>query len=420
VRRILFPQKDTTLKNNRLSLILILGSLTALGPFSIDMYLPAFSKMAIALDTTVANISLSLSSYFVGISVGQLFYGPLLDRFGRKKPLYVGLSIYLLSTLGCMLAHNIETLIVLRFFQAIGGCAAGVTAMSMVRDLFTARESAKIYSMLMLVLAISPLAAPTFGGFLAASLGWQWVFAALAVIGASILTVAWRYLPETHRPDVTQSLRPLPILRDYYTILRHPQFYTYVLAGAVAFSGLFVYVAGSPIIFMEIFKVSEQVYGSIFAFLAVGMIGASQVNVFLLRRFGNEQILRGALIGLNCAGVLFFVGAYLDWYGMYGTIAILFCFLACIGLSNPNGAAMALAPFAKDAGKAAALMGSFQMGMGALASIVVGISNAQQIFPIAAIFAGSAIIALSIFTFGRRRITEIVQADTVAANTAAH
>jgi DHA1 family bicyclomycin/chloramphenicol resistance-like MFS transporter len=407
-------------KNKNLALILILGSLTALGPFSIDMYLPAFSKMAEALNTSISNVSLSLSSYFVGLAVGQLFYGPLLDRFGRKKPLYVGLVIYILATIGCGLSTTIESLIAFRFVQAVGGCAAGVASVAMVRDLFPPRESAKVFSLLMLILGVSPLVAPTAGGYFAATLGWQSVFVALGIIALLMLIVSALRLPESHQPDPTQSLLPGPILKSYWAILKYPQFYTYTFACAVAFSGLFVYVAGSPIIFMEIFKVSEQMYGSIFAMLAVGFVGSSQLNIFLLRRFSNEQIFLASLMGLTITGLVFFIGAMNNWYGIGSTIAILFFFLSFVGLSNPNGAALALAPFGKDAGKASALLGSLQMGAGALASVAVGVSGAQQIFPIAAIFASSAILALAILLIGRRRITNKIDADPSEAAAVSH
>lgn len=407
-------------KKSNLSLILILGSLTALGPFSIDMYLPAFSKMAEALNTTVSNISLSLSSYFVGLAVGQLFYGPLLDRFGRKRPLYVGLIIYLLATLGCGLSTSIESLIAFRLVQALGGCVAGVASIAMVRDLFSPKESAKVFSLLMLILGVSPLLAPTAGGYFAATLGWQSIFVALGVLGFSILAISYLRLPESHKPDPTQSLMPGPILKSYLAILKNPQFYTYTFACSVAFSGLFVYVAGSPIIFMEIFQVSEQVYGAIFAGLAVGFVGASQLNIFLLRHFSNEQVFFASLIGLVTTGLLFLIGAMNNWYGIGGTITILFFFLSFVGLSNPNGAALAMAPFGKDAGKASALFGSLEMAAGALASIAVGVSGAQQIFPIAGIFAGSALIALSIFLIGRRKITDKVEVDASEAAVAGH
>lgn len=407
-------------KHSNFSLILALGALTALSPFSIDMYLPAFPKMAESLNTSVSEVSLSLSSYFIGLAFGQLFYGPLLDRFGRKKPLYIGLILYILATLGCLTSRSVDTLVIFRFIQAVGGCAANVAAMAMVRDFFSPKESAKVFSLLMLILGVSPLLAPTAGGYLATAFGWQSIFVVLIVIGVLMLGVSIFYLPTGYAPDKSHSLHPGLIFKNYLSILKDPQFYTYSVAGALAFSGLFVYLAASPTIFMEIFKVSEQVYGWIFALLAAGFIGASQFNIYLLRKFSNEKVLLTALGGLTVFGFIFLLGASGGWFGLVGTIGILFCYLSCAGLANPNAAALALAPFAKNAGSASALVGCLQMGIGALASVSVGVLKAQQILPIAAIFMASSLLALGILILGSRKISHKVEVGPEDAGMIAH
>src|SRR5690606_2551879 len=234
-------------------LILILGSLTALGPFSIDMYLPGFSAIATDLNTTVNKVSLSLSSYFIGISDGQLLYGPLLDRFGRKRQLYAGLIVYILASLGCAVATDIDAFIALRFIQAVGSCAATVSAMAMVRDLFDSKDTPKVFSMLMLVVGLSPMLAPTIGGYVIAGVGWHVVFVILMIMGIGILLAAKFGLPQTRPADPTISLKPKPIINNFLLVFKQPQFYTYACSGAVAFTGLFTYVAGSPILFMDIF-----------------------------------------------------------------------------------------------------------------------------------------------------------------------
>src|SRR5205823_14669626 len=264
-------------------LILILGFLTAIGPFSIDMYLPAFPSIARGLHTTVAHVTLSLSSFFIGISAGQLLYGPLLERFGRKKPLYVGLCIYLVASVGCAAAASVNALIVLRLLQALGGCVGMVASRAMVRDLFEVKENAKIFSTLMLVVAVSPIIAPTLGGFITAALGWRYVFAMLIIVGLIILTGVYFLLPESRKPDPNFSLRPRPIIKNFTGIIKHPQFYTYVLTGAISYAGLSAYVSGSPYVFMEIFRVSEKQFGWIFALIAMGLIGSGQINTVLLK-----------------------------------------------------------------------------------------------------------------------------------------
>lgn len=411
-----------TAQRSYFSLILMLGALTALGPFSIDMYLPAFPKMAEYMRTDVASISLSLSGYFVGLASGQLFYGPLLDRFGRKKPLYVGLFIYILATLACTTAASVEALVILRFFQALGGCSAGVAAMAMVRDLFSPRESAKVLALLILILGASPLLAPSIGGFLTTAYGWQSVFVVLAVMAAVLLGVVIFLLPESHQPDVTRSLSPLPIAKNYLIILKEPQFYTYAFTGAVAFSVLFVYLASSPTMYMEIFKVSERTYGAIFGVVAAGFICTSQLNVVLLKRYSNEQILRFGIFSLLIVSLAFVLGTYFGLLGMFSTTALLFLLLSCMGLANPNTVALAMAPFAQNAGSAAALLGFLQMSFGAVVSVAVGSLKVQQLFPISLIFAVAAGMSLTILLVGSRRIRRRIEAppgadtDIVAAH----
>ncbi|WP_254906686.1 multidrug effflux MFS transporter [Flavobacterium sp. FPG59] len=275
-------------RSQYIKLILILGSLTALGPFSIDMYLPGFAGIAKDLNTTVANVSLTLSSYFIGISAGQLLYGPLLDRFGRKKPLFIGMLVYILASLGCVFVTDIDTFIGLRFIQAIGSCGATVASVSMVRDLFPVKDIPKVFSMLMLVVGLSPMLAPTIGGYITEDFGWHTVFFILMCMGILILIAALLGLPNTFVPDTTISLKPKPIVTGFISILKVPQFYTYAFAGAVAFSGLFTYVAASPIIFMDIYKVDAKTYGWIFAFMSLSFISASQLNSLLLRKFRSE------------------------------------------------------------------------------------------------------------------------------------
>jgi MFS transporter, DHA1 family, multidrug resistance protein len=389
---------------SHLSLILILGALTALSPFSIDMYLSAFPMMAKYFHTSVAEVSITLSAYFIGIASGQLFYGPLMDRFGRKKPLYVGLLIFFLASIGCAFSRTIEWLIIMRFIQAVGGCAASVGSFAMVRDLFEPRESAKVFSSLILILGISPLLAPTVGGYLSIYFGWSSVFFVLGVICLLILFVSVQYLPESRAADHSHVLRFMPITRNYLSILKEPQFYTYALSGAVGFSGLFVYLAASPTIFMEIFGISEQVYGWFFAFIAMGMIGASQLNVWLLKKYSNEQILLASLIALALVSAFFLVCSWNNLYNVYGLVLTMFVYLSCMGLSNPNSSALAMAPFAEKAGSAAALLGFLQMAMGASASICVGIFKAEALVPVGWIFIATSFLSLGILILGSRRI----------------
>lgn len=400
-------------KKKYLSLVLVLGSLTALGPFSIDMYLPGFSGIAKDLNTSVSNVSLTLSSYFIGISAGQLLYGPLLDRFGRKKPLYIGLLIYILASLCCYFVTSIDYFIGLRFIQAVGSCGASVAALTMVRDLFPIREIPNVYAKLMLVLGLSPMLAPTFGGYITAAFGWHMVFLILTFMGIAVLIAAKFFLPSHYKPDTSISLKPKPIVNNFILVLKEPQFYTYAFTGAVAFSGLFTYVASSPIIFMDIYNVNEKIYGWIFALLSVSFIGTSQLNSFLLKKYTSEQLIAFALKLQLAISLIFALGIYLEILNLYGVITMLFLFLGCLGLCNPNTTALSLAPFEKNAGSASAVMGAVQMGLGAFASVIVGFFVTNSIFPVTLIFIGSSFFALVILHSGKRNIipTKIIHQD---------
>jgi len=388
-------------------IILLLGALSLITPFSVDMYLPAFARIAAEFKTTTPAVSLSLSTYFIGFALGQVLYGPLLDRFGRKRPIYAGLSLYLIASVGCIHPPSLRALIVLRFLEAIGGCVAQVASVAMVKDFFPPEQSAKVFSLLFLIIGVSPLLAPTMGSLIMLWLGWPWIFIALSAFAILTLAVIAFQLPEVHRPDRSISLRPQALVGTYWRIVTQPQFCTYALAGAFSFAGLFAYVAGSPIIFMDGFRVSEQAFGAIFAVLTLGFIGGSQLNVFLLRWWSSEKIFRTALTVQVLTGAVFLAGARLGWYGLGATLVLFFVFLSCLGLTYPNAAAIALAPFSRNAGSASALLGFIQMGTGAAVSTGIGFIGANAVV---ALLSGTAVLAVVIFVIGRRRLGEVVAA----------
>ncbi len=376
------------------------------------MYLPGFNAIAEDLHTTVNKVSLSLSSYFIGIAAGQLLYGPLLDRFGRKNPLYAGLAVYILASIGCSVATNIDAFILLRFIQAVGSCAASVAAMAMVRDLFPVEDNPKVFSLLMLVVGLSPMLAPTIGSYVIAGFGWHTIFIILALMGFSILLASRFGLGHTRKPDPSISLKPKPIIKGFLKVISHPQFYTYAISGAIAFSGLFTYVAGSPLLFMDIFKVSGETYGWIFAFMSVSFIGTSQLNSILLRKYKSAQLVKAGLLLQSTISICFLIAAINNWLTLYSTIAMLFLYLGCLGLTNPNTAGLSLAPFSENAGSASALLGALQLGLGAVASMLVGIFVKTSMVPMIAIMAGSTIIALLILLIGKRNISSVKESDS--------
>jgi MFS transporter, DHA1 family, multidrug resistance protein len=393
-------------RTNKFHLITILGLLTAIGPFSIDMYLPAFPDIAKGLHTTVADVTLSLSSFFIGISFGQLLYGPLLERFGRKKPLYAGLCIYLIASVGCALAASVNALIVLRLLQALGGCVGMVAARAMVRDLFEVKENAKVFSMLMLVVAVSPIIAPTLGGYVTSLLGWRYVFVMLIIVDIIIIISAYFLLPESRKPNPNFSLRPGPILNNFSGVIRHPQFYTYALTAAVSAAGLYAYIGGSPHVFMEIFHVSEKQYGWIFALIAMGLIGASQVNSLMLRIYTSDQLIRVALFCQSVVGITTVCLTLFGLTDLFVTIFLIFVFLCTQGFVFPNASALSLAAFGHTAGSASALLGAIQMTIGACTSALVSILQNHTALPMTGVMACCAISALSVFSFGKRVIAQ--------------
>lgn len=390
-------------KQQNFFLILILGALNTITPFTIDMYLPAFPKIAADFNTTIEKVALSVSTYFLGYAIGQIIYGPLLDRFGRKPPLYAGLVLYIIATIGCFTAGSIEFLLAIRFVQALGGCVASVAAMAMVRDFFPVEKSAGVISLLVLILGASPLLAPTAGSFIVTAWGWHTVFIVLAVITAIILLAVIFFLPEGHTPDKTISLKPAPIIAGFKEVLVNPKFYVFALAGSFSFSGLFVYVAHSPAIFMNHFQLSEKMYGGMFALLSVGFIGGSQLNHILTKRFSNRQILQTVLVIQTSLSMLFLAGASQDWYGLVAVVILLFVLLCCCGISYPNAAALCMAPFAKNAGSASALLGFIQIGIGGLISGCVSMLPFGAVTAMAFIMSFTTIVAVLILFAGRTK-----------------
>lgn len=382
--------------------ILILGALTALSPFSIDMYLPGLPQIAKSLRTTTEITALTLSSFFIGISFGQLLYGPLYDRYGRKTPLLIGLGVYIVTSLLCAMSTSIEMLIAMRLLQAIGSCAAGVAATILVRDLFPVEQNAKIFSLLMLILGTSPMVAPTVGGYVTLAWGWQSVFVILSAMGLAMMLAVILMLPNVYQPNPNVSLKPSPILRNFYAVATIPQFYTYALVGAVSFSGLFAYISTSPMIFMEIYKVDGEIYGWIFALISVGFIGSSQINSLLLKKLKSEQVVYTALMIQVTVGILFVVCTHFFQLNILGVIGFIFMYMSCLGFIAPNTSALTMAPFSKNAGSASSLLGALQMSLGGIASIGMSLIKSQSTTPLALVMAGASLGALLILVAGRR------------------
>ncbi|WP_448699963.1 multidrug effflux MFS transporter [Mucilaginibacter sp. AW1-3] len=402
---------NTTDTKRYFLLILILGLVTALSPFSIDMYLPAFTAIAHDLHCPVSRVQLSLTSYFIGIAIGQLIYGPLLDRFGRKKPLYIGLFIYVMASLGCSVTKSANMLIAMRLLQALGSCGGMVAARALVRDLFPVNEIAKVFSLLLLVVAVSPLVAPTVGSYISVALGWHAVFIVLTGISVFILTASWFWLPDGREPNAALSLKPKSIFNDFWAVFKHPQFYTYAITGGIASASQYAYLSGASVVFIGTYHFTQPQFGWIFASIATGLIGSSQINSLFLRHYTSAQIIRVAQAAQCLIGITLFTLTFYGLISATGMIALIFLFLSAQGFISPNASALSLTPFAHNAGTASALMGTLQMGIGACASAMVSVLNNGTALPMTGIMALCTVCALVLLFTGSKRL-----AKTEAAN----
>jgi DHA1 family bicyclomycin/chloramphenicol resistance-like MFS transporter len=379
-------------KTEYFKIVLVLGALCTISPFSIDMYLPGFPEMAEALNTPISNIQLSLTAYLVGIAIGQLFYGPLMDKYGRKKPLYAGLGIYILASIGCAMSQSVENLIFMRFLQAVGGCAGMVSAQAIVRDIFPVKKIAQVMSLLILVIAISPMIAPTLGGFVTSAYDWHWVFIILAALTGIIWIATVVVLPAGALPDKEVSLKPKQVWKSYIKVLENRQFLVYMLVGGIAGAAPFAYIASSADVFINLYGLSEHQFGWIFAILAFAMIGSTQLNHILLRKFTSQQVINFSLHYQVTVGLILVSGVYLEWFNVYTLIAVMFVFLTAHGLNGPNTTALSMAPFAKNGGSASAMLGSMRMTIGGIVTAIVSLFHATSAFPM--------VIGMAICAFG--------------------
>lgn len=373
-----------------LPLIILLGSLGAFDPISIDMYLPAFPSIARDLHTSAPMVELSLTSFFIGLAAGQLIYGPLSDHYGRKKPLQVGMAVYLLSCFGCAFSRTIHMLIFFRVLQALGGCAGMVISRAMVRDLFEKQRAAHIFSIMILVSGLAPVLAPLAGGFLVEHVSWRAIFEILGTFCLVTLISSSLFLPETHRPAQATQLSMGSTLRTYAELLRDRHFIGYAISGGAIYAGMFAYIAGSPFVLINLFGVRPERYGMIFGTNGVGIVLLAQLNRLLLRRFDSERILR---IVIRCSAffaIALFVAA---WTGRSLAVFLtpLFLFVAVNGLIFPNSTATALAHQGHRAGTASSLLGTLQWSIACLSSFLVSFFHNGTAFPMVGVMLGAGL-----------------------------
>ncbi|MCP5198243.1 MAG: multidrug effflux MFS transporter [Gammaproteobacteria bacterium] len=360
---------------------------------SIDMYLPSLPAIASEFGVETAAIQFTLSSFFIGLALGQAVHGPLADRYGRKPPLYVGLMLYIIASVGCALASSVVTLTALRFIQAVGGCAGIVIARAVVRDRCDAHTAARVFSLLMLVMGLAPILAPIMGGWILWFAGWRAIFAVLALFGLACLFAVWRFLPETRPADTMASASIGAALRVYGDLLRDRNFIGYALSGGFALGGMFAYITGSPHVFIELYGVPAQYYGWLFGLNALGLIASSQYNRRLLTHHTADAILRRANRVTVLLGLVLLAVAASGWGGLPILLIPLFGYIASLGFTGPNAMACALAHQGTRAGSASALIGSLQFGVATVSSMLVGLLGGGSALSMAAVIAGCGVLA---------------------------
>jgi len=383
--------------------LLLMGALTAIGPVSIDMYLPAFPSIAEGLNATHSQVERTLAIYLIGMSLAQLVYGPLADRFGRKPPLYGALTLYILASAGCAFAPNIEVLTACRLFQAMGGAAGMVISRAVVRDHYGTQDAARALSMLMLIMGVAPILAPIIGGQILALTGWRGIFALITVAALILLLTVSRVMVESLHPDRVIPLSWANILKNYAALAGNRRFVAFAMSGAMGSATMFGYIVASPRLFIEHYGISSQSYGLLFGLNAISLIIGSQVSARLLKKYRPVQLLPWALRVMLVAGLTAFGLTLAGLESLPQLMGCMMTFMFCQGFVGPNSAAMALSDQGSRLGSASALLGTFTIASGATAGFLVSLASDTGPLPMALIMGGCTTLAWLIGGIARRK-----------------
>jgi MFS transporter, DHA1 family, multidrug resistance protein len=368
----------------------LLGLLSAVGPITTDMYLPAFPAIEAALGGRPGAAQMTLATWFVGLAIGQMTQGTLSDRYGRRWPLIIGMGLYTIGSVGCALAPGLATLSVMRLLCGFGGSAGMVITRAIVRDVADGHAAARLMSRLMLIMGAAPILAPTLGGIVLAFAGWQAIFWICALYGAVGWLMVVLFLPETLPEARRSKLGVVGIVSRYAGIITERSFITHALMGGFAMSAMFAYLGGSPGVFIGMFDLSPSLYGALFGVCASGFIGMSQLNPRLVVRFGAGRVMRvGVWVFLAATAVL----AAVAFVGPWGWVSVwlpIFVVMSCQGLVSPNTVVGALSRHAGHAGSASALMGTMQFALGAISGLAVGVLSDGTARPMALLMLAGA------------------------------
>jgi len=381
--------------------ILILGALSAFGPLAIDFYLPGFPAIALAFGTDEKHVQLTLASYFLGLSIGQLAYGPVADRFGRRIPLLFGVSLFTLASLACAFAPNLEWLIGARFVQALGGCAGMVIARAIVSDKCDAVQSAKVFSQLMLVMGLAPILAPMLGGLLVNLYGWQSIFLSLTAFSALASLAVALGLPES-MPATHPRLPLSGAFTQYRRLLGDRIFLGHALTGGIAMAGMFSYIAGSPFVFIKLYGVPPEHYGWLFGTNAAGFILVAQLNARLVGKRGPAFLLSRTIWVYLAAALTLLAIAGLGTAQLWPLLVPLFICIASLGCIIPNASACAMNGQWARAGSASALLGCLQFSVAAAAAALVGVLHDGTAVPMALVISLCGVLAVTLSVLTRR------------------
>ena len=373
--------------------LILMGALTAIGPFAIDMYLPAFPTIAANLGVSRGDVERTLAAYLIGLAMVQVFYGPMADRYGRKPPLLVGLTLFMVGSLGCALSGSVEALTGWRVVQAMGGAAGIVIPRAVIRDHYETHEAARAMSLLMLIMGLAPILAPLAGGQLLAITSWRSLFWVMLAGGAMLMAAVILIMKESLAPERVVPLRWQTILRNYRGLFAHRGFMAHSLAGGFGQAGMFAYIIGSPRVFIELYGVPPQYYGLLFGTNALSLIVCSQISARLLRTYTPRQLQRRALTALACASLAAVALTLAGWMSLPLLMLCLICYMGSQGFVNPNSAALALADQGKRLGAASALLGTLQLSCGALAGFAVSAWQTDSALPLTTTLAACACLS---------------------------
>jgi DHA1 family bicyclomycin/chloramphenicol resistance-like MFS transporter len=373
--------------------LILMGVLTAIGPFSVDMYLPAFPAIAEGLQVSRGDVERTLASYLIGLALAQVFYGPLADRYGRKLPMLGGLAVYTAASVGCAVAGSIEMLTLCRVLQAMGSAAGIVIPRAVIRDHYETQDAARALSMLMLIMGVAPILAPLAGGQLLAFMGWRSLFWLMAAVSLAMLIAAHRIMHESLAPERVQALSARSIARNYLALLRHRRFMAHSFAGGLGSAGMFAYIICSPRVFIEHYDIAPQYYGFLFGANAAGLIIGSQVSARMLRSHSPAHLQRLAQNALTVTGLIALGWALTGAMTLPILMACLIGYMFSQGFVNPNSAALALAEQGMRLGAASALLGTLQMSCGALAGAAVSVWQTDGPLPLTTVLACCATLS---------------------------